>query len=155
MRWLGVDYGRRRIGLAVSDASGILARPWQTVTAGANPAASAVRVQVLLAAGPPDFGEDGAVGGVIVGLPLRLNGAETNLTPAARAFAAAFGRLTGLPVHLQDERLSSHEADARLGERERDWRVRKRKLDAAAAAIILQDFLDQAAHVRRAGDEDT
>ena len=50
--------------------------------------------------------------------------------------------LTGLLVHLQDERLSSHEAEQRLAERERDWRRRKAKLDAAAAAVILQDYLD-------------
>ena len=45
-------------------------------------------------------------------------------------------------MHLQDERLTSHEADMRLREHERDWRVRKRQLDAAAAAILLQDYLD-------------
>ena len=55
---------------------------------------------------------------------------------------AALAALTGLPVHLQDERLTSHEAEARLAERERDWRARKKKVDAAAAAIILQDYLD-------------
>jgi putative Holliday junction resolvase len=47
-----------------------------------------------------------------------------------------------LPVILQDERLSSHEADSRLSANERDWRRRKKKLDAAAAAIVLQDYLD-------------
>ena len=49
---------------------------------------------------------------------------------------------TGLPIVLQDERLSSHEAESRLAERERDWRKRKGQLDAMAAAVILQDFLD-------------
>ena len=58
-----------------------------------------------------------------------------------------FGSLTGLVVHLQDERLTSHEAESRLAVRERDWRRRKAKLDAAAAAVILQDYLDGRARV--------
>jgi putative Holliday junction resolvase len=62
------------------------------------------------------------------------------------AFARALEQRVGIPVILQDERLSSHEADSRLAERERNWRRRKPKLDAAAAAIVLQDYLD---HRRR------
>ena len=50
---------------------------------------------------------------------------------------------TGLPISLQDERLTSREAEARLALRERDWRRRKHRLDAAAAAIVLQDWLDE------------
>ena len=57
-------------------------------------------------------------------------------------FAEHVAALTGLLVHLQDERLSSHEAEQRLAVRERDWRRRKAQLDAAAAAMILQDYLD-------------
>ena len=58
------------------------------------------------------------------------------------AFAAELGRLTHLPVTLQDERLTSREAETRLAITDRDWRTRKERLDAAAAAIILQDYLD-------------
>ena len=68
----------------------------------------------------------------------------------AREFAQALGALTGLPVHLQDERLTSHEAEARLAARERDWRKRKAQLDAAAAAVILQDYLDARADAEAA-----
>ena len=66
-----------------------------------------------------------------------------------RAFANALVKRLGVPVHLQDERLTSHEAEQRLAVREKDWRRRKSKLDAAAAAIILQDFLD----TRKASDD--
>ena len=64
------------------------------------------------------------------------------MTPRVEAFASRLGVRTALPVHLQDERLSSREAESLLAVREKDWRVRKTKLDAAAAAVILQDFLD-------------
>lgn len=142
MRVLGVDYGRRRIGLAVSDASGALARPWKTIDAGASPVDSAGRIAAALDQARRETFDDFQVGAVVVGLPRRLNGDDTHGTGPARALATALAVRVGLPVHLQDERLSSHEADARLAEREPDWRVRKRQLDAAAAAIVLQDYLD-------------
>lgn len=141
MRFLGVDYGRRRIGLAVSDASGSLARPWRTVSAGATPALSAGEIARVVATRDAD--EDlSELGAIVVGLPRRLNGADNEQTSMAREFARALGELTHLEIYLQDERLTSHEAESRLAERERDWRRRKAKIDAAAAAIILQDFLD-------------
>jgi len=141
MRFLGVDYGRRRIGLAVSDASGVLARPWQTVSAAATPRGSAEEIARIVAARTSDD-ELSDLGGIIVGLPRRLGGEDNDQTGPAREFAQALGTLTGLEIHLQDERLTSYEADAQLAERERDWRKRKALVDAAAAAIILQDFLD-------------
>ncbi|HUL74256.1 MAG TPA: Holliday junction resolvase RuvX [Vicinamibacterales bacterium] len=146
MRFLGVDFGRRRIGLAVSDATGVLARPWRTIGAGATPRASAAELATLIEGEPADA-DLSELGGVVVGLPRKLGGEDTDQTGAATEFARALGDLTHLEVHLQDERLTSHEADARLAEREKDWRKRKVKLDAAAAAIILQDFLD--ARMRR------
>ncbi|MGE5835844.1 MAG: Holliday junction resolvase RuvX [Acidobacteriota bacterium] len=71
-----------------------------------------------------------------------MNGEETDQTQPARDFANTLASLTGLEVTLQDERLTSHEAESRLAERERDWRRRKARLDAAAAAVILQEYLD-------------
>lgn len=139
MRVLGVDFGQRRIGLALSDDTALLARPWQTIAAGATPADSAVAVADVVRLA----GDVGPIAEIVVGLPRRLNGADTDQTEPARAFARALEARTGLAVHLQDERLSSHEADARLAERERDWRKRKAQLDAAAAAIVLQDYLDE------------
>jgi len=61
-----------------------------------------------------------------------------------RAFIGALSRRTTLPIEIEDERLTSREAESRLARRERDWRKRKAKLDAAAAAVILQDYLDRA-----------
>jgi putative Holliday junction resolvase len=147
MRVLGVDVGTRRLGLALSDPSASLARPWQTIPAGATPRASAEAVAALVR---PSASDDLAaadtedIGVIVVGLPRRLNGDDTHQTALAREIAATLTELTGLTVHLQDERLSSLEAESRLAVREKDWRKRKEKLDAAAAAIILQDYLDRA-----------
>ncbi len=64
------------------------------------------------------------------------------LTDGVATFAEELGRLTALPVTLQDERLTSHEAESLLATTEKDWRVRKKRLDEVAASIILQDYLD-------------
>lgn len=87
-------------------------------------------------------GEDDPVDSIVVGLPKRLDGSPNDMTAPVQQFAASLQARTGLPVVLQDERLTSHEAESRLAVREKDWRARKAKLDAAAAAIILQDYLD-------------
>ena len=142
MRILGVDVGGKRIGLALSDASGVLASPWRGISAGSKARESAERVAKLLSSESVDDEPIREVGEIVVGFPRRLSGEETDQSALARTFAAELAALTGLPVHLQDERLTSREAESRLAIRERDWRVRKKKIDAAAAAIILQDYLD-------------
>jgi putative Holliday junction resolvase len=143
MRVLGVDFGVRRIGLAVSDPTASLARPWRTLGAGDSPVASAAIVADLITSlGRADDDDVADLQAVVVGVPRKLGGEPTDQTAAARLFAQALGAMTGLAVHEQDERLSSHEADALLKVKERDWRRRKDKLDAAAAAVILQDYLD-------------
>ena len=142
MRFVGVDFGLRRIGLATSDATGMLAKAWRMVPAGATPAASAALVAELLR---PLVHDDDGVEGVVVGLPRRLDGRESDQAPSVRVFAAELSRLVDRPITFLDERLTSVEAESRLAERERDWRKRKAMVDAEAAAIILQDFLDAAA----------
>ena len=138
-RIVGFDVGERRIGVAVSDASCTLARPLGALSVAALDAsavdAAAEQVAQLAA-------EDDSVSMVVVGLPRRLDGTPNDLTPKVERFARALAERTHLPVSLQDERLSSHEAESRLAVREKNWRVRKQRLDAAAAAIILQDYLD-------------
>ncbi len=79
---------------------------------------------------------------IVVGLPRRLNGGDTDQTPLVRRFVTILAELTGLPVDMQDERLTSVEAEARLAVRESDWRKRKKLVDAEAASIVLQDYLD-------------
>jgi putative Holliday junction resolvase len=143
MRILAVDFGLRRIGLALSDATATLARPWKTVPAGATPRASAALVAAELEALRDTDTEPTGIETIVVGVPRRLNGEDTDQTQPAREFAAALEAATRLTVREQDERLTSHEAEGWLAVRERDWRKRKVKLDAAAAAVMLQDYLDQ------------
>lgn len=142
MRMLGVDAGRRRIGLAVSDDSATLARPWQTLEAGATAEVSADRIVAIIGRERQQTLDDFVLGGIVVGLPRRLDGSDTHGTAGARALASALEARTGLPVRLQDERLTSREAESLLARREPDWRERKKLIDAAAAAIVLQDYLD-------------
>jgi putative Holliday junction resolvase len=139
VRVVGFDVGQRRIGVAISDATRTLARPL-TVLQIARLDAAAVRraaeeIERLAA-------EEDGVAAIVVGLPRRLDGSATDLTAGVQLFATQLGERTGLPVALQDERLTSVEAESRLAERDKDWRSRKKRLDAAAAAIILQDHLD-------------
>lgn len=145
MRVVAFDVGLRRTGVAISDASGTLARPWQTLD-GADPVRARRVVHEL------QRDADG-LAAIVVGLPRRLDGSPTHLTEPARAFAAAL-EATGLPVVLVDERLTSVEAEQRLASRERDWRKRKAQLDAASAAIILQEYLDRSAAAAPATDSD-
>ena len=139
MRTLGVDDGRRRIGLAVSDPTGTLARPVETVPGHDDPAVAA---RAVAAAITRLEALDDPIGTIVVGLPLRLDGTPNDQTDHARALAAELARTTGRTVLLRDERLTSHEAESRLALRERDWRIRKTRLDAAAAAVMLQEYLD-------------
>ena len=136
---LGIDYGARRVGLALSDATGTLASPWRMI---ARPASEAATLDLLVHEIEHLVIDDDGLAAVVVGWPRRLDGTATHLTPIVEAFARALEQRVRVPVILQDERLSSHEADSRLATRERDWRRRKQKLDAAAAAVVLQDYLD-------------
>ena len=139
-RVAGLDVGERRIGVAVSDATGTLARPLgvlQTSGLDGDAVERAVAELGRLSA------EDDGLESLVVGLPRRLDGSPSEMTPRVEAFAEALRARTALPVALQDERLTSREAESRLALREKDWRVRKKQLDAAAAAIILQDYLDE------------
>lgn len=137
-RIIGLDVGERRIGVAVSDPSGTLARPVTTLrTSGLDGNALHVSLEEItrLAAGDP-------LEGIVIGLPRRLDGSPNAMTPRVERFAERLRERAGVAVTLQDERLTSVEAESRLAVREKDWRARKNQLDAAAAAIILQDYLD-------------
>jgi len=138
MRILGLDVGRRRVGLAISDPSGTLARPLKTLQVTDADLIEVVSSEVLRLAG-----EDDGVAMVVVGLPRRLDGSPNEQTVAVEALVEALRVRLSIPVACEDERLSSHEAESRLAVSERDWRKRKANLDAAAAAVILQDFIDR------------
>jgi putative Holliday junction resolvase len=139
VRFVGLDVGEKRIGIAVSDVTGTLARPVGVLRPSGLEidALDVVSNEIARLAG-----EEDGVGGIVVGLPRRLDGSPTAMTPRVAQFARQLESKTSLPVALQDERLSSREAESRLALRDKDWRSRKARLDAAAAAVILQDYLD-------------
>jgi putative Holliday junction resolvase len=139
VRVLGIDYGARRIGLALSDATATLASPWRLLE---RPASEAETMAIIEREVAQLVAADDGLQAVVVGWPRRLDGSATHLTPIVEAFARTLEARISVPVILQDERLSSHEAESRLAMRERDWRRRKAKLDTAAAAVVLQDYLD-------------
>ena len=139
MRVLGIDYGARRIGLALSDATATLASPWRMIH---RPPSEAETMRLLVDEIAALQRDDDGLAAVVVGWPRRLDGSPTDHTPIVETFARSLKAKIDVPVVLQDERLSSTEAESRLARRERDWRKRKMQLDAAAAAVILQDYLD-------------
>jgi putative pre-16S rRNA nuclease len=139
VRALGIDYGERRIGLALSDATGLLASPWKQMSNDGNLGAAAARIADEVRALQA---EDAGLDAIVVGLPRRLSGEPNEQTPRVQQLANLLGERTSVPIVLQDERLTSREADELLAARERDWRRRKQHVDALAAALILQDYLD-------------
>ena len=132
------DLGARRIGVAVSDASATLARPLKTIERGPSDADAVELLRSTIA----QVADDEDIDAVVVGLPKRLDGSPNPQTRHVERMIALLSETLNIPVLTQDERLSSREAEERLSLREKDWRKRKSRLDAAAAAVILQDYLD-------------
>ncbi len=132
-RVLGVDPGSRRIGVAVSDPSGLLASPLQVVDRSRS-APPALEEVARLA-------RDYAVVRIIIGLPIGLNGQEGRAARAARRDGGVLATLVDVPVEFHDERFTTVTAE-RLG-RERGRRVdRATEIDKMAAAVLLQSWLD-------------
>ena len=131
--------GERRIGVAVSDATGTLARPVGVVRISGLDGDALDRAATEIARLAD---EDDGLDALVIGMPRRLDGSANDMTPRVEAFAQTLGLRVSLPIVFQDERLTSVEAESRLAMRDRNWRSRKDRIDAAAAAIILQDYLD-------------
>jgi len=137
MRILGIDFGERRIGLALSDPTGTLASPLPTVKrrAGKRPPL-AILVEIV---------ESHGVEALVLGLPLTLSGEESDWTRAVREVGAALSHRTGLPVHFVDERFTSVMAEKAVRSigLPKKKREQKERVDAAAAILILQSWLDR------------
>ena len=131
MRALGVDFGEKRIGVAVSDPSGLITQTWGIIERTSDRQA-AQRVAALAA-------ELGAQV-IVVGLPADAGAEEGFQARRTRRFAEQLRQETPLPVTFWDESLSSQDAEALV--RARRPRAGRRRLDAVAAAIMLQSYLD-------------
>ncbi|MBD3220165.1 Holliday junction resolvase RuvX [bacterium] len=129
---IGLDYGVRRIGIAISDTGGRLALPVGVHVEGRDGSVIARLDELARSRGAT---------GVVVGLPLRTDGGEGDIAARARRFAGRLGEELGLPVTLIDERYSSRSAEQAIAARGRP--ARRGEVDDVAAQIILQDHLDR------------
>jgi putative Holliday junction resolvase len=132
-RLLGVDYGSVRVGLAISDPDRIVASPLATYTR-RDADADAAYVRALVAA------EE--VGGLVVGLPVHLDGREGVKAQEARAYGAWLKEVTGLPVVFYDERFTTVQAESALWNAGLTHKRRKERRDRVAAQMLLQAYLD-------------
>lgn len=133
-RLLGVDWGDRRIGLALTDELQLLASPLETLVRRAGKRFPMPRLLELIGMHRPV--------GVVVGLPLTAEGGEGASAAAARDTARTIARRTALPVELWDERMTTARALAVIREQGGSTRGRREAVDALAAAVLLQHFLD-------------
>jgi putative Holliday junction resolvase len=134
MRTLGLDIGDSRIGVALSDPLGILASPL-TIINRDDDAATIGKITDIIC--------ENEVGRVIAGLPLNMDGSQGEQAEKTRSFVAALSRNLEIPVEYRDERLST--VSARELVQEARKASRKTRYDAAAAALILQGYLDETA----------
>jgi putative Holliday junction resolvase len=133
-RLLGVDWGERRIGLALSDESQLLAQPLTTLTRRAGKRFPMSRLMALV--------KEREVAGVVVGLPLAADGSEGEAARQARALAQDVARHSGLVVDLWDERFTTARALQAVREMGGTTQGRRAELDALAATLLLQHYLD-------------
>lgn len=133
-RFLAVDVGGKRTGLALGDTLTRLAMPMGVLQVPRGPALLEALVKAV---------REHAPDGIVVGLPLNMDGTEGGSAKEARAFAAELQARTGLNVHLQDERLTTFDADQRMARSGRTHAQKKELRDALAAAAVLQDFLER------------
>ncbi|MFC1794694.1 Holliday junction resolvase RuvX [Planctomycetota bacterium] len=135
MRYLAIDHGTKRTGLAICDAAETISSPL-TVLHG----------QKGLLKKIADIVEAENVEAVVLGLPLNMTGTESSQTKLVRKFAEQLKDRLSVPVHLQDERLSSFGAEEKLAPADFTRGKRKKRIDAVAAAEILEAFLEQKTH---------
>jgi putative Holliday junction resolvase len=145
-RYLGLDVGNRRIGVAVSDELGLTAQPVLTLERRHNQRDD-LRSLARLA-------RRFTVVGIVVGNPMHLSGDLSPQAAKTQTFAAELGELTGLPIHLWDERLTSREAHRILYEAGRARQEHRQVVDQVAATLILQSFLDEGLGSRDQGVRD-
>lgn len=142
MRALGIDVGSRRIGTALSDQLGLLAAPWRAVLVGRGREMAELAAMVA----------EREIEIIVIGLPVSLDGSEGPQAATVRAFAERLAAYLAqeqpdktappIPIEFTDERFTTAEAERLLLQRNLSREQRKARIDAAAAAIMLQDWLD-------------
>ena len=130
---MGIDFGLRRIGIALSDDTKFLASPFMVYKRQNNEQDYQFFIDLI---------NKYKVDEIICGLPMNMQGEEQEIAKYTREFMAEIQSRVSIKVEFVDERLSSIMAEEYLKETEKDWKKRKEKLDSVAASIILQDYLD-------------
>lgn len=143
MRVLGLDYGTKTVGVAVSDALKITAQPLETIErkSAGKLRQTLARIEAIIAE-YADGGEQNKIERIVLGYPKNMNNTEGARCQATQEFREALERRTGLDVTLWDERLTTVEAERILMESGVRRENRKTYIDKMAAAVILQNYLD-------------
>lgn len=136
MKYLGIDFGTKRIGLAVSDDEGTIAFPFETIL---NTSETSNTIMAIV--------KDKHITEIVIGIPTTDDGEETSATNGAHAFAEVLAEKCNVPIHKIDERFTSHAIfQESVGKEMHHARKTKMKkptdVDAQAAALILQRYLD-------------
>ena len=134
MRWLGLDVGRRRIGIALSDPLGLFAQGYSVLERSQSLSQDLEYLSDVIARE--------TVEEIVIGLPKNMNGTEGPMAEEVRDFGRRLEEKTGLPVIFWDERLTTLAAERTLLEADLSRKKRKQKIDQVAAVFILQNYLD-------------
>jgi putative holliday junction resolvase len=133
MRYLCIDLGDKRTGLALGDDETKLVSPLDVIVASRSSATFMTALLNVIEHQKPDT--------LVIGLPINMDGSEGPAAKSVRNFGELLSETSKLPVHFQDERLTSHAADQRMAQSGRTHKQKKELRDALAAAEILRDFL--------------
>lgn len=136
MRYLAIDYGIKRLGLAHCDGGETIVSPLCQLDNTPNrPSEVIEKIKQIV--------QEQQFEAIVMGLPLNMDGSESSQAKITRSFAEKLAKAVGVPLHFQDERLSSSAADEMLDEVEMTSKRRKERRDMLAAYEILRDFLGQ------------
>ena len=136
MRVMALDYGERRVGVAISDELQLIARPLTTIRREKKGYAQIIdRIRELV--------DENEVVTLVVGLPLNMDGSRGAAVDRVESFISDLRRSVSIPVVTVDERLTSREADRMLREMGMGLRERRARSDEYAASVILQDYIDE------------
>lgn len=143
-RFLALDLGDRRTGLALGDSLTNIVSPIGTINVAKGPALLVALKKVI---------EENAPDEIVIGLPLNMDDSEGAASKAVREFALQLAQFTTKPIHLHDERLTTFEADSRMAQSGRTHAEKKALRDSLAATAILEDFLRARAMLDSQGEE--
>ena len=132
-RWLAIDYGEKRIGIAITDPLKLFVKPYTTIN---NSSDEQVFNELK------GIFESQKIEKIIIGLPINIEGEDTLKTLEVKAFQQKLAEFTSIPLHWWDERYSTCEANEFLKQKGVNWKNSKKVVDQIAAAVILKSYMD-------------